>query len=211
MSAIPSLAPRANSATNAHAAAMQQALTILGFPCYHGLTLLASPRDSEMWNAVLDAKYFGRGARLSRAEWDQLLGAYGAVADLPAVALAEDLLAAYPTAKVVLVERELEAWYRSFDATVMVNMWSPLLRALARLDARFLGRLAGTSGRWTRGWLRARSLREMRERTRPRVPCALCARQGYHAARTAARIRAGRRVGSALRVLGRAGPGRAVS
>ena len=87
---------------------MQLALSILGYPCYHGFTLIADIRDTEFWNRALDAKLYGKENLFSRANWDQLPGNYSAVSDLPAIAFAEDLLHCYPDAKVVLVERDIE-------------------------------------------------------------------------------------------------------
>ena len=130
--------------------AMQLALNILGYPCYHGLTLIANVRDTEMWNEALDAKFFGKGSLFTQSDWDQLLGNYSAVADLPAVAFSEDLLHCYPDAKVVLVERDIERWYQSFNDGVIMNVWSPVVRLIARLDTRFVGKLGGFSAldRW---------------------------------------------------------------
>lgn len=145
---------------------MQLALQILGYPCYHGLTLIANFRDTEMWDKALDAKFFRKGELFTRAEWDQLLGNYSAVADLPAVAFPEDLLQCYPDAKVVLVKRDIEKWYQSFNDGVITNVWSPVLRLLARLDSRFVGKLGGTSRRWTEGWFEAHSRQEMQEKAR---------------------------------------------
>ncbi|TVY88439.1 hypothetical protein LAWI1_G005190 [Lachnellula willkommii] len=147
---------------------MQLALNILGFPCYHGLTLFSNLRDCALWNAALDAKFFHKGRTFTTADWDRLLGNYSAVADLPAVAFPEDLIAAYPDARVVLVERDIERWYKSFDEGVMQNVWSPVLRLIAKLDWNFVGKLESISGRWTVGWLRANSLEEMRRNARPK-------------------------------------------
>ena len=140
---------------------MQEALNILGIPCYHGFTLILNLRDSEMWNEALDAKFFGKGERFTRSEWDQLLGNYAAVTDLPAVAFPDDLIEAYPDAKVVLVERDVEEWYQSFHDGITSNVWSPILRVIAKLDPYFVGRMDGTAQRWTRGWMNAHSKQEM--------------------------------------------------
>ena len=83
------------------------------------------------------------------------------MANLPAVAFPQELLSAYPDAKVVLVERGIEKWYKSFDEGVMQNIWSPVLRFIAKPDWHFVGRLESTSRRWTRAWLSATSLVEM--------------------------------------------------
>lgn len=145
---------------------MQLALNILGIPCYHGLTLIGNVRDTEMWNEALDAKYFGKGKLFTRTDWDRLLGNYSAIADLPAIAFAEDLLHCYPDAKVVLVERDLEKWYKSFNDGIIANVWSPIIRLIAQLDTRFVGKLGGTSRRWTEGWIEAHSQGEMQEKAR---------------------------------------------
>lgn len=146
---------------------MQLALNLLNCPCYHGLTLIANVfQDSPFWNAALDAKYFAKGPLFSLAQWDQLLGNYSAVADLPAIAFAEDLLACYSEAKVVLVERDIEKWYQSFNEGVILNLWSPIIRTIAQLDTRFMGKLGSTSARWTEGWMGANSREEMQEKAR---------------------------------------------
>ena len=140
---------------------MQPASNILGFPCYRGLSLFTNIRDCEIWNSALDAKFFNKGPPFRKSDWDALLGNYSAVSDLPAIAFPQELLSAYPDAKVVLVERGIEKWYKSFDEGVMQNVWNPFLRFIAKLDWRFVSRLESTSGRWTRGWLNATSLVEI--------------------------------------------------
>ncbi len=159
---------------------------------------LSSPtlRDCDMWNEALDAKYFAKGAMFSRPDWDQLLGNYSAVADLPAVAFSEDLIEAYPEAKVILVERDIEKWYQSFDEGIIVNVWSPLLRFIARLDPRFMGRLASTSDRWTSGWMDSHSLREMQERARPTYRQHYALVERHHGPGTTTSLRSRRRVGN---------------
>ncbi len=119
-----------------------------------------------MWNEALDAKFFGKGQLFTRTDWDQLLGNYSAVANLPAIAFSEDLLRCYPDAKVVLVERDIDRWYESFNDSIITNIYSPFLQLVARLDSRFVGKLGGTSGRWTEGWMEAHSRKEMQEKAR---------------------------------------------
>jgi hypothetical protein len=51
------------------------------------------------------------------------------------------LLHCYPDAKVVLVERDVEKWYQSFNDGIIMGVWSPVLRVIARLDSRFVGKL----------------------------------------------------------------------
>ncbi len=146
---------------------MQLALQILGYPCYHsGLNIVANVSDTEMWDKALDAKFFGKGELFTREDWDQLLGNYSAVADLPAIAFAEDLVECYPDAKVVLVRRDIERWYKSFNESIIMNIWSPVLMLIAWFDSRFVGRLGGTAMRWIEGWFEAHSRQEMQEKAR---------------------------------------------
>lgn len=42
--------------------------------------------------------------------------------DPPAMAFSEDLIRAYPDAKVVLVERDVEVWYESMMVTVVKQL-----------------------------------------------------------------------------------------
>lgn len=106
---------------------MQRALNILGIPCYHGFTLFASTEDCAVWDGALDAKFFNKGSPFTRIEWDQLLGSYGAVADLPAVAFAEELIDLYPESKVVMVERDVEKWHESFNEGLIEECLEPTL------------------------------------------------------------------------------------
>ena len=88
------------------------------------------------------------------------------MADLPAIAFPEDLLQCYPDAKVVLVDRDIEKWYQSFNDGIIMNVWSPFVRLVVRLDSRFVGKLGGTAARWTEGWFKAHSKQEMQEKAR---------------------------------------------
>lgn len=111
----------------------------------------------------MDAKYRSRGPRYTRREWDQLLGSYSAVsADAPAVAFAEDLISAYPEALVILVERKMESWYRSFDTNIITAAWN----FVAALDPWHLGPVRRCHRRWVTGWMDSHCRGEMREKAR---------------------------------------------
>ncbi|KAH9818166.1 efflux pump antibiotic resistance protein [Teratosphaeria destructans] len=102
-----------------HPLSMHAALETLGIPAYHSNQCWNNLSELHMWHAALDAKFFGIGAPFTAKEWDQLLGHVGAITDSPACEFAEELLAAYPEAKVVLVERDEDAWFESFDTAVI--------------------------------------------------------------------------------------------
>jgi len=139
----------------------------LGYNCYHSSVFFSNIRDCDMWNAAMDAKYLGQGTRFTRTDWDQLLGSYSAVsADPPAVAFAEDLVAAYPEAKVILVEREIESWYRSFDTNVIAAQWSLMISFVSELDPWFLRPVRRCHRRWATGWMNSHCQAEMQEKAR---------------------------------------------
>ncbi|KAJ7064011.1 hypothetical protein C8F01DRAFT_1250272 [Mycena amicta] len=86
---------------------MYIALEKLGYDeTNHGFKVSANPCDREMWNEAIDAKFFGKGKKYGREEWDALLGHCMAVSDMPHLLFAEDLIAAYPDAKVILTIRD---------------------------------------------------------------------------------------------------------
>jgi hypothetical protein len=92
--------------------ALTTALKVLGFHnAYHGLDALTiNPRDCELWWKALQAKYEGKGKPFGPKEFDQLLGHCQAVSDVPAICFAEELIAAYPNAKVILTVRDANEW-----------------------------------------------------------------------------------------------------
>ncbi|KAK4493826.1 hypothetical protein PRZ48_015011 [Zasmidium cellare] len=107
-------------------ASMQKALTILGYPTSHGFDMHENPRDGDMWMEAFEAKYFGdRSVELGVGFWDKLLGHVSGVTDLPANCFGPELIAAYPNAKVVLVERDFEKWFPSFETAVIAGTDSP--------------------------------------------------------------------------------------
>ena len=63
----------------------------------------------------MEGKYYnGNGKRMVGAEdFDEVLWRYDATTDTPTVLFAEELIDAYPEAKVVLTERGADEWVRS--------------------------------------------------------------------------------------------------
>ena len=118
---------------------MQAALETLGCkPAYHGYTPLYNVDDCAKWIRAFEAKYHNRGPQFTRDDWDDLLGKYHAVTDAPAICFAEELIKAYPEAKVVLVERDVERWYKSFSVLIQ-EMYNPIVGVLRILDPQLLG------------------------------------------------------------------------
>ena len=118
---------------------MQVALETLGCrPAYHGYTPLYHTDDCAKWIRAFEAKYHKRGPKFTRDDWDDLLGNYQAVTDSPPICFADELIEAYPEAKVVLVERNIERWYTSFEVLIQ-EMYNPIVGVLRILDPQLLG------------------------------------------------------------------------
>ena len=105
-------------------ASLRHALFELGyFDVYHGSSFCSeNPRDCQLWVNALRGKYEG-GKKFEKKEWDALLGHSMAVMDTPGYAFAEELIDAYPEAKVILTVRDsAEAWKRSMMSTVLYTV-----------------------------------------------------------------------------------------
>jgi hypothetical protein len=119
---------------------MCRAYEILGYPNpYHFSSLFANAKDCDMWMEAFRAKFDGVGS-FEREQWDQLLGHCGAVTDQPAIIFAAELLESYPDAKVVIVEREIESWYRSIKALFAASL-DPVFLAFRFTDPYWIGRI----------------------------------------------------------------------
>ena len=82
------------------------ALTQLGYKTYHGYTTYEeSPRDHLLWKRWLEEKLampngIARPLCLSSKEFDRILGGYEAVTDAPCATFGQEMVRAYPEAKV---------------------------------------------------------------------------------------------------------------
>ena len=99
---------------------MKKALLILGQKrVHHAYELYNHPEQCDLWLAAWDAKTKGLGRTLDRRYWEKMLAGYTAVTDMPAVCFAEELIDAFPEAKVILVQRDEQKWARSFKTGVI--------------------------------------------------------------------------------------------
>jgi hypothetical protein len=89
---------------------VKEALEQIGFgPCYHIAEVERHPEHVPLWRQVADG-----GA----PDWDALFGAYEACVDFPACAMYEELLDAYPDARVVLTVGDPERAYERVRETI---------------------------------------------------------------------------------------------
>jgi hypothetical protein len=124
---------------------LHAAYEILGIPSYHWVKMAENPLDIAMWADALESKFDANKQNplaLDRKTFDMLLGHVGACTDQPAAVFAKELVAAYPEAKVVLVERDLDRWYDSFCKTVIKATDNPVVPFVARIDRTFVGPMA---------------------------------------------------------------------
>ncbi|KAL6401054.1 nad dependent epimerase [Ilyonectria robusta] len=140
-------------------ATMSAALEKLDIPCWHSFHLLTTHfGDNEMWQDAIDRKFFGKGTPFARNEFDQLIHSFGAVSsDTPAIAFADDLVAAYPEAKVVLVERDIEQWYESYMHAIIGNMFDPFTNIVYHLDRSYIHPIGKVQKSTVAGWAGIRS------------------------------------------------------
>lgn len=85
--------------------------------------------------------------------------------DTPAICFASELITAYPEAKVVLVERGVESWYRSFEG-IINSYYMRINDIMEMLDPQLIGptaRLFAYVFRDRKGFFRTRSKQELQQ------------------------------------------------
>jgi len=113
---------------------MARAYAILGLRAHHGLDMPGQPDGGAGEWALLDRATDATWpdvagarrpapARFSRADWDALFGTYDVVTDVGAL-FADQLAAAYPAARVVVVQRDFDRWWASYQAQVSDGLLS---------------------------------------------------------------------------------------
>jgi hypothetical protein len=127
----------------------------------HNLNTHQNLREWDIWTVLAQAKYEGDPATINwRKEFDGLLGHCEAVTDTPPADFGPELVAAYPEAKVVIVQRDFEAWERSYRP-LLDGMWNPVYSVLTVLDPQCIGRMKKNALIITKGKWHARNKDEM--------------------------------------------------
>lgn len=107
---------------------MKTALDQLGYTTLHAATVHELTPGHRYWNEAIDAKFYGKGKPYAKPEFDKLLAKCTAITDMPAILFVDELLAAYPDAKVVLTNRDIDSWLVSFNNSVYVVLEERLNR-----------------------------------------------------------------------------------
>lgn len=128
------------------------ALSELGFKhVFHGLDSRTKPSHWAFFERAAIAAWpevnAPRGQSpppkpFTRQDWDELFGVYDAVTDLSCF-WALQLADAYPDAKVILTERDFDAWFPSFDAEVLRPLFGPFVDFFLKGIGTIIGNRAG--------------------------------------------------------------------
>ena len=104
------------------------------------LTAMKAPKlNFNLWIEALRAKFHGKGKPWGREEFDKVLGDFDGIEDVPTICFAEELIAAYPEAKIVLNNRDVDQWLHSMDSTAgRVLRWRGW-ETLAKWDPALVG------------------------------------------------------------------------
>jgi hypothetical protein len=117
---------------------LKLALEQIGFgPCYHMVEVFKNPQAPGWWIEAADG----------HPDWEKIFAGYESTVDWPNATFYAELADAYPEAKVILTERDPEAWFASTQATIFnlptdATDGSPFGEMLAKVVGRlFDGRL----------------------------------------------------------------------
>lgn len=148
-----------------------EALTILGYQdVHHGIT--ASPRDWPLINDASDAIFpvlpSYNAKIVTREDWDRLFGPCEAITDMGSF-FALQLIEAYPEAKVILVERDVDSWYCSVEEAIIGTTWGWRADFFACFLAPLFGGKTGlTIRKVILGFFEARDVNELRVKAKDR-------------------------------------------
>ncbi|KAJ6789854.1 hypothetical protein PWT90_11211 [Aphanocladium album] len=98
---------------DAYVAALRESLLTLGYRRpYHTMDAVTGNfYECKLWADLLKKK--DAGEKVNREDFDRILGESQAVLDMPAAYFAEELIEAYPDAKIILTVRDTESWFAS--------------------------------------------------------------------------------------------------
>lgn len=137
---------------------MRAALLTLGYKKTHHIgRVMGSPAEVDAWKRAIDAKFFSEDKKCHSDDLDRLLGDFDvssglldslyspprriqAVADVPGILFAEELIEMYPDAQVILTTRDPDRWFQSFRDTLLVMLGGRHTRVARWLDPHGFGK-----------------------------------------------------------------------
>lgn len=148
-----------------------EAYRILGYRTHHGIDdILGNPWEQleqaaeATWPTVPNAR---PRARFTRKDWDDLWGSEYDIATDMACPFVDQLIDAYPNAKVIIVQRDFDKWWESYKDAVLDKLFSPTQQVIVFLVGYVLGsRAAHAMLKMNYGLFGAKSLAEIEANAR---------------------------------------------
>jgi len=93
---------------------LKAALEMLGFgPCYHMVEVFQNPDHTAIWNDAVAG---------TPPDWRDFMNGYRAGVDWPVCHFWREMAEAFPQAKILLTERDADAWYDSISQTIFEQL-----------------------------------------------------------------------------------------
>lgn len=152
-------------------ASMAAALEILGYNnVYHGLKSIDNPDDWKIWDKAASASFptlpSYTGKPFTQDEWEELFGDCEGTSDMSAP-FGRTIVEAYPEAKVVLVIRDFNGWWKSFNEGVVEGLWGFFPTISVEYLEPILGSVAGPASRKIiQGFFRSNNPKEFKNLAR---------------------------------------------
>lgn len=152
-------------------ASLAEAFAILGYQgVFHGLNVLDDDDTYRKLGCAADATFpvlqSYTGVPYSNDDWNNLYGEYEVTTDMASF-FAPQLIEAYPDAKVVLVKRDYDSWYKSVDEGLLQPIESWLVQFHIKYIEPVAGLVTGCSGQKVMlGYFEAKNIQEIRVNAR---------------------------------------------
>ncbi|KAJ4388147.1 hypothetical protein N0V93_008753 [Gnomoniopsis smithogilvyi] len=132
-------------------ASIAAALRILGYQnVWHGVDGISNSSNWSVLNRAADATFPNlpsyTGQPFTRADWDEIWGPCEAITDSGSFFSAQ-LVQAYPEAKVILVERDVDKWFVSIEEGVFSALWGTVPDVFVGFVEPLIGSVAGPASR----------------------------------------------------------------
>jgi hypothetical protein len=99
---------------------LRAGLNVLGYSTFHGSMLQQKPHMYQYWQEAIAAYWYGGASarHYNRTDYDKLLGDYNVSCNMPGTFVWRDLVDAYPEAKIILTNRDVDKWVQSMKMSV---------------------------------------------------------------------------------------------
>lgn len=144
-------------AARSGSSSLGQALKQLGYNTFAGMAHnFFVDNRFPLWQEAIECKYYAKGLPYTSLDFDKFLGPYEALCGWPAAIFAEELIKAYPDAKVVLTVRDPDEWVESYFESVVKSQkwwckWNWILPLVGGKIAEFRYMANAAFGAWSYG------------------------------------------------------------